>query len=90
MRAPPNLGFLLKVYIIVGSIVIVTLALLYNHTLIRRMQDESVNVTRLFSRFIALELPDVKDQGRFEFIREILAATTVPYILTDINGRPMI
>ena len=90
MRASTNLGFLLKVYIIVGSIVIVTLALLYNHTLIRKMQKESVDVTRLFSRFIAIELPHVKDQGRFEFIREVLAATTVPYILTDANGRPMI
>ena len=90
MRAPTNLSFLLKVYIIVGSIAIMTLALYYNHTLIKRMQEESVNVTRLFSRFIAIELPHVKDQGRFEFIREVLAATTVPYILTDGTGRPMI
>jgi signal transduction histidine kinase len=90
MRAPTNLGFLLKVYIIVGSIVIVTLALYYNHTLIKRMQEESVNATRLFSRFIAIELPQVKDQSRNEFIREVLAATTVPYILADANGRPMI
>jgi signal transduction histidine kinase len=90
MRAPTNLSFLLKVYIIVGSIVIVTLALYYNHTLIKKMQEESVNVTRLFSRFIALAIPDVKDQGRYDFIGEVLAATTVPYILTDATGRPMI
>ena len=90
MRAPKNLSFLLKVYIIVGSIVIVTLALFYNQTLIRRMHEESVNVTRLFSRFIAIELPHVNDQSRFEFIREVLATTTVPYILTDGTGRPMI
>lgn len=90
MRAPTNLSFLLKVYIIAGSIVIMSLALYYNHTLIQRMQEESVNVTRLFSRFIAIELPHVKDQGRFEFIREVLAATTVPYIITDGTGRPMI
>ena len=90
MRSPTNLSFLLKVYIIVGSIAIVTLALFYNHTLINRMQEESVNVTRLFSRFMAIELPQVKDQGRFEFIREVLAATTVPYILTDATGRPVI
>jgi len=90
MRAPTNLSFLLKVYIIVGSIAIMTLALYYNHTLIMRMEEESVNVTRLFSRFIAIELPHVKDQGRDEFIREVLAATTVPYILTDATGRPMI
>lgn len=90
MRAPKNLSFLLKVYTIVGSIVIVTLALYYNHTLIKRMQEESVNVTRLFSRFIAIELPHMKDQGRFEFIKDVLATTTVPYILTDAAGRPMI
>jgi NtrC-family two-component system sensor histidine kinase KinB len=89
MRAPTNLSFLLKVYIIVGSIVIVTLALYYNHTLIMRMEEESVNVTRLFSRFIAIELPHVKEQGRDEFIREVMAAA-VPYILTDATGRPMI
>ncbi|HER43075.1 MAG TPA: HAMP domain-containing histidine kinase [Candidatus Eisenbacteria bacterium] len=90
MRAPKNLSFLLKIYIIAGSIVIVSLAIYYNHTLITRMQEESVNVTRLFSRFIAIELPHVKDQGRFEFIGEVLAATAVPYILTDAAGRPMI
>jgi len=90
MRAPTNLSFLLKVYIIVGSIAIVTFAFYYNHTLIKRMQEESVNVARLFSRFMAIELPHVKDQGRFEFMREVLATTTVPYILTDATGRPMI
>lgn len=90
MRAPTNLSFLLKVYIIVGSIAIVTFAFYYNHTLIKRMQEESVNVTRLFSRFMALELPHVKDQNRYEFIREELAVATVPYILTDVTGRPMI
>ncbi len=90
MRAPTNLSFLLKVYIIVGSIVIMTLALYYNQTLIKRMQEESVNVTRLFSRFIAIELPHVRDQGRNEFIKDVLAVTTVPYIITDATGRPMI
>ena len=90
MRAPRNLPFLLKVYFIFGSIVLVTLALFYNNSLIRRMQDQSESITRLFSRFIAIELRQVEDRSRQNFIREVRNAITVPYIITDGAGRPVV
>jgi two-component sensor histidine kinase len=90
MRSPRNLSFLLKIYLIVGTIILVTLAIYYNNTLIRRMQEQSISTTRLFSRFIAIELKEVKDRSRSDFIREIRREITVPYIMTDTVGRPMV
>jgi signal transduction histidine kinase len=89
MRAPRNLSFLLKIYIIVGSIILVTLAIYYNNTLIGRMQEQSMNTTRLFSQFLAIEMKSVRDENRGDFIRDIQDVITVPYVLTDIPGRPM-
>ena len=68
MRAPRNLPFLLKVYFIAGSIVLVTLALYYNSSLIRRMREQSESTTQLFSKFIAIGLRDIRDINRREFI----------------------
>jgi signal transduction histidine kinase len=89
MRTPRNLSFLLKIYIIVGSVILVTLAIYYNNTLIRRMQEQSMHATRLFSRFLAIELKSVKDETGGDFIRAIQDVITVPYVLTDPMGRPM-
>jgi signal transduction histidine kinase len=90
MRSPRNLSFLLKIYLIVGTVILVTVAIYYNNTLIRRMQEQSVSTTRLFSRFIAIELREVTDRNRYDFIHEVRGAITVPYILTDSMGRPMV
>ena len=90
MRSPGNLSFLLKIYLIVGIIIFVSMAIYYNNTLIRRMQEQSISTTRLFSRFIAIELREAKDRGRSDFIREVRSEITVPYIMTDTAGRPMV
>jgi signal transduction histidine kinase len=90
MTTPRNLSFLLKIYIIVGSVILVTLAIFYNNSLIRRMQEQSVNTTKLFSRFLALELKSVKDENRWDFILDVQDAITVPYVMTDLAGRPMV
>ena len=90
MRSPRNLSFLLKIYLIVGTIILVSMAIYYNNTLIRRMQEQSVSTTRLFSRFIAIELREAKDRDRSDFIHEVRSEITVPYIMTDTVGRPMV
>ncbi len=90
MRSPRNLSFLLKIYLIVGTIILVSMAIYYNNTLIRRMQEQSVSTTRLFSRFIAIGLREVKDHDRSGLIREIRSEITIPYIMTDTAGRPMV
>ncbi|UCF04303.1 MAG: HAMP domain-containing histidine kinase [bacterium] len=90
MKVSRNLPFLLRVYFILGSIILVTLALYYNHTLIRRMRAQAEDMTRLFSRFIAIELRDVTDMHRYAFIREVRNAINLPFVLTDAGGRPVI
>ena len=90
MRAPRNLPFLLKVYLIAGSIVIVACSVIYNNSLIRKMSAQSDNATRLFSRFIALELDQAGETGSYHFMQDILGAIDNPFIITDAAGRPMI
>lgn len=91
MRSSRNLPFLLRIYLIAGGAVLVLAALWYNGTLIRRMQSQSTDLTRLFSRFIAIELRDVRDdEQRGEFIRQVRSAVSVPFVITDLSGRPMI
>lgn len=90
MRAPRNLPFLLKVYFLVGSVVIVAFALIYNDSLIRRMSAQSESTTRLFSRFVAIELRQLTDANRRDFVQEIREAIPIPYIITDDVGRPVV
>jgi NtrC-family two-component system sensor histidine kinase KinB len=90
MRAPRNLPFLLKVYFIAGSIVIVACSVLYNNSLIRKMSVQSRNTTTLFSRFLALELDRAHDTGPYNFMKDILGAMDSPVIITDAEGRPVI
>ena len=81
MRAPRNLPFLLKVYFIVGSVVLVTLALYYNNSLIRRMREQSESTTQLFSKFIAIGLRDIQDLNRREFISEVRNSINLPIVI---------
>ncbi len=90
MKISGNLPFLLKIYFIVGTIVLVSSALWYNNTLISRMKDQSERTTKLFSRFIGIALRDVNDETRQRFISDVRSATVLPFVITDIGGRPMI
>ena len=92
MRAPRNLPFLLTVYLIVGSVVIVTCAVSYNNGLIKKMKAESESTTRLFSRFVAIELKQITitDANRRTFVEEIRQEMPIPYIITDDVGRPVV
>jgi signal transduction histidine kinase len=90
MRAPRNFPFLLKVYIIAGSVIVVSFALVYNNSLLKKMRAQSAQTTHQYARFIALEIDRVKDQDSYEFIRETTRSLNSPFIITDEAGRPMI
>lgn len=90
MRAPRNLPFLLTVYLIAGSVAIVTCAVIYNNSLIKKMKAQSEGTTRLFSRFVAIELKELTDANRRTFVEEIQQEMPIPYIITDDVGRPVV
>ena len=90
LRIPGNLPFLLKIYFIAGTGILVTGALLYNNSLMTRMKAQSENTTRLFSRFIGIALEDVSEESSQDFIREVRGAITLPFILTDRAGTPVV
>jgi hypothetical protein len=85
-----NLPFLIKVYFILGGIVLVVSMLYYNNTLINRMREQAESTTRLFSQFTALALSRVENSGSRQFVREIREAMVLPLVITDARGRPMI
>ncbi len=90
LRIPGNLQFLLKIYFIAGTVMLVTGALWYNNSLMTRMKIQSGHTTRLFSKFIGIALKDVSEESSQEFIREVRGAITLPFILTDRSGRPVV
>lgn len=64
--------------------------LLYNNNLINRMRTQAESTTRLFSRFTTLALSKFEDSGSRDFIGEIRKYMVLPFVITDVNGRPMI
>lgn len=90
MRAPRNFPFLLKVYIIAGSVIVVSFALVYNNGLIKKMSAQSARTTRQYARFIALEIDRLDDTSSLDFISETLRDLNAPFIITDAAGRPTI
>jgi len=83
-----NLPFLIKIYFIAGSIILVISLLIYNNNLIMRMQRQSERTTRLFSRFTALTLAKTEDSNYQDFIRVMREAIDLPFVMTDDIGRP--
>ncbi len=90
LRIPGNLPFLLRIYFIAGTVILVTGALWYNNSLITRMKAQSEDTTRLFSEFIAIALKDVSEESSQDFIREVRGAITLPFVLSDRSGRPVV
>jgi signal transduction histidine kinase len=90
MRAPRNLPFLLKIYVLAGSIIIVGFAILYNNSLIHEMGRESRSTTRLFSQFVAIGMRESGEAQNQAFIRDIREAIDIPFIMTDADGRPWV
>ncbi len=90
IKMPRNLSFLLKVYFIAGTVLLVSAALLYNHTLMKRMTAQAESTASLFARFVGISLVEAENEANRKFFREIRSAISLPYILTDVAGRPFI
>ncbi|MBN2070508.1 MAG: HAMP domain-containing histidine kinase [Candidatus Krumholzibacteriota bacterium] len=90
IRTSRNLPFLLKVYFIAGTVLLVSAALLYNNSLMKRMTAQAESTASLFSRFIGISLLQAENEANRNFFREIRSSISLPYILTDTMGRPFI
>ena len=90
IKTPRNLSFLLKVYFIAGTVLLVSAALLYNNSLMKRMSTQAKSTASLFARFVGISLVEAENEANRKFFREIRSAISFPYILTDISGRPFI
>ena len=85
-----NFRFWLKSYLFIGVALLILLVLLYTNRIIGRMEEQSRATTRLFSRFIAEVVLQVGDARKREMLREVLSEISLPVILTDVEGRPLV
>ncbi len=90
MRAPRNLPFLLKLYFLIGGVVVVAFALIYNNALIREMRLQTENTTALISRSVGIALRQPGDVDNRAFIRAVRDRFDIPFILTDMRGVPWV
>lgn len=90
MKAPGNLPFLLKLYFILGGIVIAAFALIYNGMLIAEMRAQTENTTSLISHSVAIALRQPNDIENRAFIRAVRDRFAIPFILTDLRGKPWV
>jgi two-component sensor histidine kinase len=88
MRAPRNLPFLLKAYFIIGGVVIVAFAIIYNNGLIREMRAQSKATTQLFSQVLGVGFKQFSNADNEALIHNIREAVDIPFILTDAEGKP--
>ena len=83
---------LLRVYLLVGTIILAVALLLYFHSLARRLDTQTEAMSALVARAVALSTLTVEDspgsvaQNQF---REVIRALTFPVIVTDAEGFPL-
>ena len=71
IKTSRNLPFLLKVYFIAGTVLLVSAALLYNNSLMKRMSAQAESTASLFARFVGISLVEAENEANRNFFREI-------------------
>lgn len=90
MRVPRNLPFLLKLYFAVGGVAIVASAIVYNTALMRQMRQQSERTATIFARAVAIALRQPTSEDTRVFMRAIREGHDIPFIITDLLGRPWV
>ncbi len=85
-----SIRFWLKGYLFLGVAVLILAMLLYSNHLIARMRDNSEATSRLFSRYMANVIFEVTDDGRLADLREVIAESDLPIIITVSDGIPIL
>jgi len=80
-----------KSYIFLGAVVIALVSFIYTQSIIRRLEDASKTITRIYAEFYAkigapgAEMSSVETEIIFE---EVIRKITIPVIFTDERGVP--
>ncbi len=85
-----SIRFWLKGYLFLGVAVLILAMLLYSNHLIARMRENSEATSRLFSRYMANVIFEVTDDGRMADLREVIAESDLPIIITVAEGVPIL
>lgn len=84
-----NIRFWLKVYLLIGVVILTVSVFLYTNRVLGRMEAQSEATTRLFSRFIAEVVFQVGDAGMRGILQQVIEEIDLPIIITDVDGRPL-
>jgi NtrC-family two-component system sensor histidine kinase KinB len=80
-----------KSYIFLGAVVIALVSFIYTQSIIRRLEDASKTITRIYAEFYAkigspgAEMSSVETEIIFE---EVIRKITIPVVFTDQRGVP--
>ena len=85
-----SIRFWLKGYLFLGVAVLTLAMLLYSNHLIERMRENSEATSRLFSRYMGSMIFEVTEEGRMADLREVIAESDLPIIITVADGIPIL
>lgn len=86
-----NPAFLLKSYLIFGTLLLVTIGVLYTTRQVRKLNDQSRSMATLFAEFTAEAiLPAIENEQVRRIYKEVVAKADFPVVLTDAEGRPFV
>lgn len=85
-----SIRFWLKGYLFLGVAVLTLAMLLYSNHLIERMRENSEATSRLFSRYMGNMIFEVTEEGRMADLREVIAESDLPIIITVADGIPIL
>lgn len=85
-----SIRFWLKGYLFLGVAVLTLAMLIYSNHLIARMRENSEATSRLFSRYMGTVIFEVTEEGRMADLREVIAESDLPIIITVADGVPIL
>ena len=91
MSSRRNLPFLLKTYLLFGTILLVSIGVLYTTRQIRELNEQSRSMATLFAEFTAEAiLPAIENEQVRRIYKDVVAKADFPVVLTDAEGRPFV
>ncbi|MEZ4650587.1 MAG: ATP-binding protein [Candidatus Eisenbacteria bacterium] len=86
-----NLPFLLKTYLLFGTLILVAAGVFYTTRQVRKLNAQSRSMATLFAEFTAEAiLPAIENEQVSRIYKEVVAKADFPVVLTDADGRPFV
>ena len=92
-RRPLPTATLLRVYLVVGSLVLASFALFYTNRVLNRLNEQTRALSAVMARVIALssaQVHEYPDSALINLYRDLIGPISFPIVITDESGRPRV